>query len=420
MYFKSKFSNGTTLITVPVPGTEAITALALFPVGSRYESLKQNGLSHFIEHMMFKGTKKRPTTLHISKELDNVGAEYNAYTSRDYTGYYVKIASQHANLALDLLSDMIWNSKFDESEVNREKGVIIEEINMYQDNPTMYIEQLFEEAIFSGHPLGRDIAGTAETIKNFSRSEIIKYYKNFYQPQNLILVLAGKVDKNFRISKFLNNNFSQSKKSNYLSAKIDRIKNPQIKIRFKKTDQVHVALGFPAYSYDDPRLFALTLLNIILGGTMSSRLFTEVRERRGLAYMVRSGLNNYQDIGNLVIQAGLDKNRLAEALKVILKELKKMKEKGVTAAELKMAKENIAGRLILNLEDSSAQAEWYGRQALLMKKIMTPEERLKKYQTTTLKDIKEAAENIFKLPQLRLAVIGPYQDGLEIQRMLKI
>lgn len=420
MYFKSKFFNGTTLITAPVPGTEAITALALFPVGSRYESLKQNGLSHFIEHMMFKGTKKRPTTLHISKELDNVGAEYNAYTSRDYTGYYVKVASPHINLALDLLSDMIWNSKFDEAEVNREKGVIIEEINMYQDNPTMYIEQLFEEAIFSGHPLGRDIAGTAETVKNFSRSEIIKYYKNFYQPQNLILVLAGKVNKNFRISKFLNNHFSQSKKLNYLSVKVNRIKSPQIKIRFKKTDQVHVALGFPAYSYDDPRLFALTLLNIILGGTMSSRLFTEVRERRGLAYMVRSGLNNYQDIGNLVIQAGLDKNRLAEALKVILKELKKMKEKGVTAAELKMAKENITGRLVLNLEDSSAQAEWYGKQALLMKKIMTPDERLKKYQTITLKDIKKVAEDILKLTQLRLAVIGPYQDGLEIQRMLKI
>ncbi len=418
MYHKSKLSNGTTLITVPVSGTKALTALALFPVGSRYENTAQGGLSHFIEHMMFKGTPKRPNTIDISKALDNVGAEYNAYTSRDFTGYYIKIDSEKCELALDLLSDMLWNSKMDAEELEREKGVIVEEINMYRDNPTMYVEQLFEELMYPGQSLGRDIAGTPQSVKSFSREVLNNYYQHYYQPDNLVLILAGKIDKKIDLKKYFGKKGIKIARQKFLAAKIPN-KKMAIKIRYKETDQVHIALGFSAFSYDDERSYALTMLNIILGGTMSSHLFTEVRERRGLAYMIRSGINNYQDAGNLVIQAGLDKNRLEEALRVIIVELEKIKKLGVTPEELMMAKDNIAGRLVLNLEESSAQAEWYGKQALLMKKIMTPGERLKKYQAVTLADVKKVAAAVLRLPEVKLAVIGPYKNSQVIKKMLK-
>jgi len=419
MYTKKKLKNGVTMITVPVESTEAFTVLALFPVGSRYETPKQGGMSHFIEHMMFKGTIRRPNTIDISKALDRVGAEYNAYTSRDYTGYYIKIDSSKMELAIDLLSDMLWESKLDEKELEREKGVIVEEINMYRDNPTMYVEQLFEELLYQNHPLGRDIAGTEEIVRSITQKEMAKYYKEFYQPKNLVLVLAGKIDKKINAAKYFSKINEKVTPRKYLSAKNKHKHSTNIKIRFKETDQVHVALGFPAYSHDDERTFATTILNIILGGTMSSRLFTEVRERRGLAYMIRSGLNHYQDVGNLVIQAGLDKKRLAEALEVIMAEIEKIKKVGVTEDELSMAKENIAGRVVLSLEESSAQAEWYGKQALLMKKIMTPAERLKRYNAVSLADIKKVANNIFNLKDLKLAIIGPYKNEAVIRKMLK-
>lgn len=419
MYTKKKLKNGVTMITVPVEGTEAFTVLALFPVGSRYETIKQSGMSHFIEHMMFKGTTRRPNTIDISKALDRVGAEYNAYTSRDYTGYYIKIDSSKMEMALDLLSDMLWESKLDEKELEREKGVIVEEINMYRDNPTMYVEQLFEELMYENHPLGRDIAGTEEIVRSFSQKDMAKYYKEFYQPKNLVLVLAGKIDKKINAAKYFGKVNAKVTPRKYLSAK-NKHKHPtDIKIRFKETDQVHVALGFPAYSHDDERTFATTILNIILGGTMSSRLFTEVRERRGLAYMIRSGLNHYQDVGNLVIQAGLDKKRLTEAWEVIMAEIEKIKKVGVTEDELSMAKENIAGRIVLSLEESSAQAEWYGKQALLMKKVMTPAERLKRYNAVTLADIKKVANNIFNMKDLKVAIIGPYKNEAVVRKMLK-
>ncbi|MBI5731859.1 MAG: insulinase family protein [Candidatus Magasanikbacteria bacterium] len=405
---KIKLSNGARLMTVPLNNTEAITVLALFPVGSRYEKAREAGLSHFLEHMMFKGTERRPSTLQIARELDKVGAEYNAYTSRDHTGYYIKISADQTELALDLLSDMLWHSRFASEEIEREKGVIVEEINMYKDNPTMYIEQLVEEAVFSNHPLGRDIAGAIPTVRSFTKNQILSFYQEFYQPRGLILVIAGKIKKEAEklAAVYFGQKMKKSPRRRFLSFTFPPVVFSANSF-FKKTDQVHSALAFKGFSYDAAQRASLAVLNIVLGATMSSRLFVEVRERRGLAYLINSGLNLYQDTGNLVVRAGLDKEKFEEAMRVIFTELKKIKQ-GITKEELAMAKENLAGHLVLNLEDSSFQAEWFGRQALLRKKIRTPEEELKRCRQVTEEDIIKAAGQVFNFKRLAAAVIGPF------------
>lgn len=361
---------------------------------------------------MFKGTERRPTTLDLSRELDAVGAEFNAYTSRDHTGYYIKIDAEKAELALDMLSDMLWQSKFDSREVEREKGVIVEELNMYQDNPSMYIEQLFEETIFPRHPLGWNIAGEAKIIKKANRRNLVDFYSRFYQPNTAILILAGRVSAKIKnlTSRYFNQKNLKLKRPNFPSFRFQPTTRPAIKIKFKETDQTHLALGFPAFSYDDRRSIPLALLNLILGATMSSRLFIEVRERRGLCYVIQSGVNHYHEVGNFVIQAGLDKNRVREALRVILSELEKVKKEGITAEELQRAQDNLRGHLVLACENSNFQAEWYGKQALLMKKIETPEQKLKKLSAVKKEEIQKIACEIFKMPHMALAAIGPYKN----------
>ncbi len=427
MWHQQKLANGLRLITVSVAGTKAITVLALFGVGSRSETLKENGISHFIEHMMFKGTERRPTTLDLSRELDSVGAEFNAYTSRDHTGYYIKVDAQHSLLALDMLSDMLTHSKFDSGELDREKGVIVEEINMYQDNPTMYVEQLFEETLFANHPLGRDIAGEAAIVKKFDRPMLLDYRDKFYIPRNGIVVLAGRIDnktKRAAVEYFGKLGLSKKQAPAYEKFKFgpggQTGKGKKIGLKFKETDQTHLVLGFPGLAYDDAAGPATSLLNLILGGTMSSRLFIEIRERRGLAYMIRSDLNRYHETGNFLIQAGLDSRRTAEAVKVILDELVKIKKDGVTKEELQRAKDNLRGHMVLSFENSSAQAEWYAKQALLMKKVATPEERLKKFTAIKAEEIQKAANQIFDFKKLRLAVIGPYKTEETPAGWLKI
>lgn len=412
MFYRHRLKNNLQLLTVPMPNTKAITVLALFPVGSRYEAKKQKGLSHFIEHMMFKGTTLRPTTLDLSRELDAVGAEYNAYTGRDHTGYYVKIDAAKAELALDLLSDMIFHSKFDGQEMEKEKGVIVEELNMYQDNPSLFIDQLFEETMYSGHPLGGNIGGEPATVKKMTRESLLDFYQRFYQPRNIVLILAGRI--NSQIKKLAKRYFEQknaaSKSLKFLPLKSEILKGTRSKIKFKETDQAHLALGFPAFSYDDKKTVPLALLNLILGGTMSSRLFIEVRERRGLAYVIHSGVNNYHETGNLMIEAGLDKKRLKEAISVILAEVEKMKKVGVTAEELRRAKDHFRGQLVLRCENSNFQAEWHGKQALLMKKIETPEQKLKRLEAAKVHDLQKIANQVFDRQKLKIAVIGPFKD----------
>jgi len=413
--------NGSRLILVPSKGTKAVSVMAIFGVGSRYETKDINGASHFIEHLFFKGTEKRPTTLDISKELDRVGAEFNAGTAKDWTAYYVKADSAHIDIAMDVVSDMLRNSKFDEKEMDRERGVIIEEINMYEDNPMMYIEDLLEQSIYEGNTMGWQISGPREVIRDVSRQQLLDYKNAFYQPKNLVICIAGSVpdDIKEKVEKHFTFKESEAEIPTFDKFEFSQ-KEPRIKIKKQKTEQVQLAFGFPGYKYSDDRVYALYLLAVILGGNMSSRLFINIRERQGLCYFIRSYINIYQDTGNLVIQSGLDIKRIEQAIQLILEQLQKVKKEGVTETELKEAKEFLKGKIILHLEDSSELAEWYAKQAILTDEVLTPEEKFAKFDEVKVEDIQKVANEVFKKEFINLAMIGPFDNTDKFKELLDL
>ncbi|PIY96967.1 MAG: hypothetical protein COY66_02235 [Candidatus Kerfeldbacteria bacterium CG_4_10_14_0_8_um_filter_42_10] len=422
-YYKKTFPNGLKAIVAPLKDTKTITLLVLVKVGSRHEPQNLNGVSHFIEHMMFKGTVKRPTTLQISKELDGVGAECNAFTQKDQTGYHIKVNHEKKKLAFDVLSDMLKNSLFDPKELNRERGVIEEEINMYKDNPQSYVDSLFEELLYGkDNRLGQLISGPKAVIRKVTRSQMMRYKKKYYHPRNMLVVISGKINpqEGFRlIEKHFNWERTKDKASSFSKVKV--IQNaPRAKVEYKKTEQVQLCLGFPAYSYFHKDLEALYLLNIILGGNMSSRLFINIRERQGLCYFIRSSANIYEDIGNFVIQSGLDRRRISQAIVRILEEIKKIKQTAVSSEELDKAKEYLKGRLTLEMEDSEQIAGWYGIQQLLTGKTLTLEQKLRKIQKVKIGDIQRVAKDIFQTSKINLALIGPFTAKQEFLKLLKI
>ena len=423
MYKKIQIPNGPLLISAPRSGTSAITLLVLVPVGSRYEEKAINGSSHFVEHLMFKGTEKRPTSLDLTKELDAVGAEYNAYTSKDHTGYYIKASADHVELAYDILSDMVRNSKFDPAEVQKERQVIVEEINMYEDNPLMHVENLFEEAVFGkNHPMGWNIAGPREVIKTVPRDRLYGYYQTHYHPRRMVVTVAGKF-RPAQVAALTKRHFTLATPpppvGKFLAFR-GRQTRPRAVVWHKETEQVQLCLGFPSYPYGHKNSPALTLLSVILGGNMSSRLFTSVREKHGLAYFIKASSSPYQDTGAFVVQAGLDKSRLEQAIKLILHELHMVVSAGVTAKELADAKDFIAGKIVLELEDSAHLAEWYGKQQLLQGKIKTPVERLMELKKVTMPDVQRVAADIFQRRRCNLALIGPYKDEQPFLKMLSL
>lgn len=420
MHFtRHNLRNGTRLIVAPMNDTRTFTVLVLFKVGSRYETKNINGISHYIEHLMFKGTKKRLNTLAISKELDGYGAEYNAFTGKDYTGYYVKINAEKKEKAMEILSDMLHNSKFDEKELNRERNVIIEEIHMYRDNPMMHIEDLIEMEIFSGSPLGWPIAGDEGSMAKISRAEIIKFFKEQYIPRNTVVIMAGNMGSADPQS-LAEQYFAMTKSSAAAKdfAKFHNRFSRKIKVEYKDTGQYQLALAFPGLKYKDPMMPAANLLCNILGRTMSSRLFIKVRERKGLAYFVRAENSPYEDTGAIIVRAGLNKSNLALAIKTILAELSALKNKGVTAEELARAKDNVKGHTILSLEESSEIAGWLGKQELLKGEILTLEEIFARLGKVTADDIGKLANQIFNLNKMSVACIGPMEDGEKIKKLL--
>ena len=413
---KLQLSNGLRVLLVPCEGTAAVTMLALFEVGSRYEGLKLNGASHYIEHMMFKGTERRPHTMIISRDLDSVGADYNAFTGKDHTGYYIKLQAGKFELAADMLEDMVYHSLYRQADLDSERNVIAEEIRMYEDNPMMLVEELLEEELYRGSSLGRPISGTVKTMAGIGRGDLVGYRDGYYVPSRTVLAVAGNFNE-AEVMASLEAKFGQRRAAKeprkfvrFDPAKTGQTK-PRIHVRRKETEQVQLAIGFPAYPYGDARMPALNLLSIILGGTMSSRLFIEVREKRGYAYFVRAGVNPYQDVGNLTIQAGLSREHVHDATKVILKEVDRIRTKDVTAEELERAKENLKGRLTLSLEDSSHLADWYGKQELMMRKTETPAEKLAKIYAVDREAVRRAAVDVFKNKRMAMAVIGPYEDN---------
>ncbi len=409
-YQKTLLGNKVPLITIPIKESKTSTVLVIFKTGSRHENKENNGISHFLEHMFFKGTEKRPDTLILSSELDSLGGEYNAFTSKEYTGYWVKVANNKLTKALDILSDMLFNSKFEEEEIEREKGVIIEELNMYQDNPRLHIEDVFEECLYGDTSAGWDTIGTKENILRFKREDFIKYLNKQYGARSAYLILAGAIkpsDK--KTMRTLFSGFSSHKFQEQPSL-LEKQSKPQLKVVYKKTDQLTLALGVRTFKVGHPDEFKLKLLSIILGGSMSSRLFINLRERQGLAYFVRTSTELYKNSGYLVTQAGVPKDKIALALKIILKEYKKMAKELVSKSELKRAKDILQGRVVLQMEASDNLAVWYAQQAISRREILTPGEMLKKIKKISAEDLRMVAQKIFINKGLNLAVIGDVNE----------
>ena len=421
LYQKTTLKNGTRVIMVPSHDTQACTVLALFEVGSRYESAALAGASHFVEHMMFKGTKRRPSTMDISRDLDSVGADYNAFTGKDYTGYYIRLTAARTELAVDMLHDMLFHSTYAHEECEREREVIKEEINMYEDNPMMMAEELLEQLVYKG-TLARPIAGTHATMDGIKRAALVKYRDAHYAPSKTVIAVAGKIGP--EVPALLEATFGKVREPKRRPAAYPksalRSGGPRLALKYKETEQVQFTLGFPGFPYGHRKMAALSVLTTILGGGMSSRLFTEVRERRGLAYSVRASLSPYQDVGNVAIQAGLTKAKIDEGIGVILKEIGKAVKSGVTAEELTRAKEYIKGKTVLGLEESSALAEFFAKQELLQRSIQTPEEKLAMIDAVTREDVQAVAREVFRASGMSAALIGPFKDKKRFMKLLRV
>jgi predicted Zn-dependent peptidase len=417
---KITLENGLRIITVPMRETQTVTIMVMVGVGSRYETEKEAGLSHFIEHMFFKGTKKRPTTLDISEELDGIGGEFNAFTSKDKTMYYAKADSKHIDTALDVVCDMYLNSKIDEEEIKKERGTIIQELNMYEDTPVRNVGDVFETMLYPS-PLGSEIIGNKKTLMTLKRKNFVNYMKRFYRANDTAICIAGKFEEKKVLNK-IKKYFGQMAVGEKPKIKkvVENQKKPQVKIKFKKTDQTHFVLGTRAYDFNHRDRFALALLSIILGGSMSSRLFIEVREKKGLAYYVRTMVESYEDVGYIATQAGVEHKNLKIAIETILAEYRKISTEKVSPKELQKAKDYIKGKSVMGMEASDEVAMFFIDQEVTKRKIMTMQEKFRMIDKVTPYDIIKVAADVFSNEKLNLAVIGPHKYGKKLLPLVRI
>jgi len=407
-------------VTIPLP-VKSVTIEISVDAGSRYETKENSGLSHFLEHMFFKGTKKRPTARDLATEVDSFGGVINAATSKEDTSFYVKAAAEHLPQAIDILVDILINSKFERKEIEKEKGVIIEEINMHEDTPMVKIGEIFDSLLYRDSSLGREISGKKENIRKIQRRDFLKYLSHFYQPERIVVAIAGGCESAGKTTEsLLNDSFASQAKSPIREEFTFFQNKSQLKVHYKKTEQAHFCLGVPAFKRIHQDRYVLSVLATILGGSMSSRLFEEVRGKRGLAYYVRTETECFHETGYLVTQAGTDINKIDEAIKVVLAEYYKVQSSKfkVQSEELKKAKEFLKGRLILDLEDSHAVASLFGSSLLLEGRIRTPEEMIKGVEKVTPADIQRVAKKLFLPENLNLAIIGPYKKPEKFEKIL--
>ena len=421
MYKKTVFKNGLRVITVPQPDNMAATVLVMVEAGSKYEQKEINGLSHFLEHMCFKGTSNRATAMDIAGELDGLGAEYNAFTSHEWTGYFAKVEKNHATKAIDLISDLYLNPIFDPKEIEKEKGVIIEELNMYEDMPQRKIGDIFMHLLYGDQPAGWDVGGEKDVIRKLTKDDFVKYRDLHYLPEATIVVIAGAFDESAALAQLesLFGKMPTGAKGGKLAVKEAQSK-PEIFLKFKESDQTHLMIGFRAFSMFDKRRFVLEVLSDILGGGMSSRLFQKVREELGAAYYVRAGVDLYTDHGYIAAGAGVEHSKLKLVIKTIVEEFARLATEKVSDKELARAKSHLSGNLLLGLETSDSLATYYGSQEILKKEVVTPDEILKAIDAVTPDQIHELAKELFKEEALNLAMIGPHKEATDFLPLLKI
>jgi predicted Zn-dependent peptidase len=419
MYKKTILNNGLRIITVPQEQSQTATVLVLVGTGSKYEKKEVSGISHFLEHMLLKGTAKRPTEMDIFGAIDGIGGAFNAFTGEDFTGYYAKVQSSKFEFAFDWVSDIFLNATLPAEEIEKERGAIIEEINMFYDHPMRYIWDLWNEVLYGDQPAGWNIAGTKETVSNIKRGDLASYRKSQYVASDTIVCISGNFKEEEAIA-LAQKYFSGISSSNPFPkpAVLESQKNPEVLVRYKDNSQTQIALGVRTYSHSHPRKYALEMLNSVLGGMASSRLMEEIRIKRGLAYDVHTENIMNSDTGSLVVSANLDTSRLQEGLKVVLAEFKKIAEAKISGEELKKAKDNYIGRNSIALESSHALASFYAEQELLEGEILTPEEIFAKINSVTAEEILAVARDIFKPEKLNLALIGPFQEKEEFINLL--
>lgn len=419
-FIKKVLKNGLRVITVPMKDNPTVTVLVLVEAGSKYENKKNNGISHFLEHMCFKGTTKRPKAVDISRELDALGSQYNAFTAQEYTGYYAKSDARHFKRIFDIVSDVYLNSTFPEAEMQKEKGVIIEEINMYEDMPNRHVQDLFMKLLYGDQPAGWNIAGEKKNILKMKRSDFVSYHSKHYLPEVTVLMVAGAVTEK-QVLKEVNKIFSSVRrgiKGEKVKIKEKQAK-PKILVKFKKTDQTHFVLGVRTYNLFDKKNAILSVLGGVLGGGMSSRLFIRLREEMGVGYYVRAYNDAFTDHGFFQISAGVDNKRIEEVLEAVLSECKKLKDFEVSKEELNKVKECLIGNMKLSLESTDDIANFYGGQELLKREMKGIEEKAKEIRKVTAKQIQALTKNIFKNNKLNLALIGPFQDKAKFSKILR-
>ncbi|MFA5854895.1 MAG: pitrilysin family protein [Candidatus Gracilibacteria bacterium] len=425
MYTKTTLKNGLRVITENIPGVKSVTALVLARAGSRFEEKNINGISHFLEHLFFKGAKKYKTAKDVSGAIDSVGGDFNAFTAKEYAGYYVKVGSQNKELALDVLSDMLVSARFDQEEIEKERGVILEELNMYQDTPMVQVSWDFERALFGDQPIGWDEGGEKDVIKRLGHDDFVSYKESLYTSQDMVVCLAGDIlhgDAEKLVEKYfpIEDKTATRKMEAFLPALPTCTR---VKLQTKKTEQAHMVCGVLGLPDEHADHYALKVMTSILGGNMSSRMFLAVRESKGLAYYISSGTEDYLDTGAFYTRAGVDVNRIDMAVTAILDEYKKIASgsaDGVSEEELKKGKEFLKGKLTLSLEDSEHVAQMHARDELLYGKVRTYEDIAAEIDKVTTGDVTRVAQALLKNDALCLAVIGPYEEKERFTRALKI
>ncbi|MDP2934614.1 MAG: pitrilysin family protein, partial [bacterium] len=381
-----------------------------------------NGISHFLEHMFFKGTKKRPSTAKLIEPLDKIGGEYNAFTGQENTGYWAKVDSKHLDVALNWVSDIFLNSKLESTEIEREKGVIIEEINMYLDDPKRYVSDLWDKLLYGDQPAGWLISGEKESVKQFKRDNFTNYLENHYSATNTVICVAGNIGGVEKLKKKIEEKFKKIniQKPGGRGRVVFSQKQPEILLHYKNTDQTHLCLGVRAYNNFHKDKYVLRVLSAVLGGGMSSRMWISVRERKGLAYYVWVYNNVDLDAGFLLTQAGVNNDKIDEAIKEILNQFKLIKNRKISTKELRKAKDYIKGGAILGMESSDAQASFCANQELMENRILTLDKIFAKIEAVTAKDIQRVAKDIFRPEKLNLALIGPFKDKSKFEKIIKI
>ena len=411
MFRKTSLDNGLRIVTQKLDGTKAVTVLVLVGAGSRYEHNDIRGISHFLEHMFFKGADRYKNTKEVSEAIDSIGGEFNAFTGKEYAGYYVKVASENVETACDVLSDMLINAKFDQEEIEKERGVILEEYNMYQDTPMYQIGWNFERLVFGDQPLGWDQIGTKELIKSVNHDDFVKYQGELYSSDNTVIALVGNIENDDAVD-LVKKYFKMDKsKKAYDWKPLDDKNGGRVSLKDKKTEQAHIAVGFPGLSEGHKDHWALKLLSVILGGNMSSRMFLGVREAKGLSYYIHTSTDDYNDGGAIVTNAGVDLKRVDEAVSGVIEEYRKVRDEDVPEAELAKAKSFLKGKMILNLEDSEEYAHMLAKYELLRGGAIDPDEIMKRLDVVTVADIRRVAEDLFVEGKMKVAAIGPDDEG---------